>query len=69
MKRVYCDECIQFIDIVFIDDKVLTSGIKEKAKCKLGKRVMFRVPLFHGNAYYPYYEGGYVRYCDKFEKK
>lgn len=69
MKKIYCDECINFVDRVLIDQKNLLSGTKENAKCKLGKRVMFRVPLFHNNAYRPYYEGGYVRYCNEYKAK
>ena len=75
MKRVYCDECKNFIDMVMNDPNNLMSGIKENAKCKLGKRVMFRMPNYgtfeqqKSAKYFYNYDGGYVRYCDKFETK
>ena len=69
-KRVDCIDCLNFIM-----DEFEKFGNKEsykvvsRAKCKLGKRVMFRMPIFLNQfSYNPVYEGGYIRYCNEFEK-
>ena len=61
MRRVECDQCKNFIDIVLKEEGEMFSGIKIKAKCKKGKRVMFRQPVVM------YGECGYFRYCDDFK--
>jgi hypothetical protein len=64
-KRHECDKCRNFIDPVFktFEDKESWT-VKVKAKCKLGKRVMFRLPtdMFRENY-------GYFRYCNEFKTK
>lgn len=68
-KRVDCDQCVNFIDRILKDKENLISDILSKPKCKLGKRVMFRMPVFLNQfSYNPVYEGGYIRYCNEFEK-
>lgn len=67
MKRVECDKCEHFINPVYEDKINLLSKPTSKAKCKLGKRIMFRMPKFlHHFSYTPYYDGGYIRYCNDF---
>lgn len=41
-KRVECSDCINFIPAVF--PSFFSFRITQNAKCKLGKRVMFRKP-------------------------
>ena len=59
MKRVECDKCKNFIPAVIKDKNNIFAGIKTKAKCKLGKRVMFRLPTKNNSA-------GYYRYCEDY---
>lgn len=68
-KRVDCMYCEKFIEQVLEDENNIFSPIKEKAKCKLGKRIMFRQPIFNrptnmvaSNDY------GYIRYCEDYER-
>lgn len=64
MNRVDCGECDNFIPEKLYDTADMFSEVMEKAKCKLGKRVMFRKP----KEPYPYLgEWGYIRYCDDFK--
>lgn len=65
-KRVECDECKNFIK-----PKLTVNGmIKSNAKCKLGKRVMFRMPIFSRPANYNSINNyGYIRYCNEFKAK
>lgn len=67
--RVYCDECENFILPIFKEENNLISPIIENAKCKLGKKVMFRQPIFNrptnmvaSNDY------GWIRYCNEFKE-
>lgn len=62
-KRVECSWCKNFQPVIMKDHNLI-SDIFAKAKCKLGKRVMFRMPTsdYHWNT------GGYYRYCNEFEK-
>lgn len=62
-KRVECSLCKNFKPQVMEDDNLI-GAIFAKAKCKLGKRVMFRMPT--GD--YHWDTGGYYRYCNEFEK-
>lgn len=67
MKRVECDKCEHFVPAAYKNDMNLISKPKSKAKCELGKRIMFRIPKFlHHFSYVPFYDGGYIRYCDDF---
>ena len=66
-KRVECDQCINFIQATLNDEDNMLSGIKDSAKCKLGKRVMFRMPRFNNEGYFSEYDGGYIRYCNEFK--
>jgi len=63
-KRVECDNCQNFIEPEFVEigDKISWT-VKIKAKCKLNKRVMFRMPdnLHLDNM-------GYFRYCNDFKQ-
>lgn len=70
-KRVECDKCKQFIEPEISsmkDDHHIDFDISQKAKCKLGKRVMFRIPHLTDNGY-PLDFGGYFRYCNDFQVK
>jgi hypothetical protein len=62
-NRVECDNCKYFIDPILFEPDNLFSKVKVKAKCKKGKRVMFRKP--QGIMDYDY---GYIRYCELFRK-
>ena len=66
-KRVDCANCINFIEPVFSenDENLFLSKIISSAKCKLGKRVMFRIV---GSKYQPK-EVGWFRYCGEFKEK
>ena len=66
-KRVNCLDCANFIRPVFDEnwDNLFISKIIERAKCKLGKRVMFRT---NGLTDTCNYEVGYFRYCDEFKQ-
>ena len=66
-KRVDCDQCSNFIPFALKYENDLLSGIKTNAKCKLGKRVMFRKPKVTSMMTYDF--GGYYRYCNEFNKK
>lgn len=66
-KRVKCDKCQHFIDITFKDEGNLISNIDTTAKCKLGKRVIFRMPKI-SHSCYPLDNGGYIRYCNDFKE-
>jgi hypothetical protein len=66
-KRVECDKCEHFIDVTFKDEGNLISDIDTTAKCKLGKRVMYRKPDM-GFSGYPFDTGGYFRYCGDFKE-
>jgi len=66
-KRVECDKCQNFIQPDFkISFNLIKLTKEEKAKCKLGKRVMFRMPDM-GFSGYPFDSGGYFRYCNDFK--
>ena len=70
MKRVECDLCKEFIDIVLQDESNFLSKTKAKAKCKIGKRVMFRQPKFNSSTkQVPYNDFGYIRFCNDFKEK
>ena len=59
-KRVDCDQCSNFIPFALKYENDMLSGIKTNAKCKLGKRVMFRKPKVWLAEY------GHFRYCNDF---
>ena len=63
-NRVKCDNCQNFIPEILKDENELFTIALVKAKCKLGKRVMFRLPkdLFSDDF-------GYIRICNDYEKK
>ena len=65
-KRVECDQCKNFIE-----PKLTVNGmIKSNAKCELGKRVMFRMPIFsRPTNYNSMNDYGYIRYCNEFKAK
>ena len=58
--RVDCGDCVEFVPPDYDDNlfKVL-----KNAKCKLGKRVMFRLDKE------VLYFGGWFRYCEEFNDK
>lgn len=60
-NRVECDKCEHFIPAVLKDEGNLISPWIKSAKCKLGKRVMFRMPVDRLDS------GGYFRYCSDFK--
>jgi len=64
-NRVECNECLNFT-WPHLDGNGM---IKENAKCKLGKRVMFRMPILNkwGSSGLHYDDGGYYRYCNDFK--
>lgn len=62
-KRVDCGYCLNFVQPVFEEEHNIMSKEIEKAKCNLGKRVMFRKPVFYGSNYIPTNDYGYIRYC------
>ena len=66
-KRVECDQCKNFEPFV-LEDENLIGKIFSKAKCKLGKRVMFRLPNMAWSGY-PFNNGGWFRYCAEFKNK
>ena len=67
-NRVDCANCVEF---EFPDWKcsfeILSLKPSEKAKCKLGKRVMFRVNGLHPDS--SNWECGWFRYCEEFNDK
>ncbi len=65
MKKVECDKCKHFIPLIQKDENNILSGIKTNAKCKLGKRVLFRL-YEKKNPNYTY--GEYTRFCNEFNK-
>ena len=66
-KRVDCFYCQNFICPKFDDlpDNTFISKIRVSAKCKLGKRVMFRI---NGHPDRKGHEIGYFRYCSEFKE-
>ena len=64
MNRVECTDCKKFILPIMEDEENLMSSIIVKAKCELGKRVLFQSP----KTKHYYDTGGYFRYCDDFEQ-
>ena len=60
-NRVDCANCTNF-EFPQYDENLFLGKVKN-AKCKLGKRVMFRKPenFYDG--------GGWLRYCDEFNDK
>ena len=60
-KRVECNQCKNFIQPEWKDDGDMFPQIIKNAKCKIGKRVMFRMPKDNFDS------GGYYRYCDDFK--
>ena len=70
-QRVECNMCERFIGAKFVDDKdYVFSEMIEPAKCKLGKRVMFRMPKLNkwGASGLHYDDGGYIRYCNEYKE-
>jgi len=67
-KRHECDKCANFIDPEFKDPHNLISPVKVKAKCKLGNRVMFRMPIPY-DTHIDLEKMGYFRYCNEFKTK
>ena len=63
-KRVDCTYCLHFVADIHEDKNDWFSKIKEKAKCKLCKRVMFR---FSRNGMIDFTKVGYIRYCEHYE--
>ena len=62
--RVDCAKCIEFEFPEYGEKSLIPIS---KAKCKLGKKVMFRVSGLH-----PFsvdWESGWFRYCDEFNDK
>lgn len=64
VKRVDCINCIEFIPPDF---KANLFKMTSPAKCKLGKRVAFRVNGLHPES--SSWESGWLRYCDEFNDK
>ena len=68
-KRVDCGYCSNFVQPVFEDEHNIMSNIKEKAKCKLGKRVMFRQPKFaRETSMLAINDYGWIRFCDEYKE-
>jgi len=68
-QRVHCEDCENFIHIIQEDENNMFSKVVQKAKCKLGKRVMFRNPTFQrSSCYVPDNDYGYIRYCNDFKQ-
>ena len=63
-KRVDCTYCLHFVADIHEYKNDLFSKVIEKAKCKLGKRVMFR---FSRNGMIDFRNVGYIRYCEHYE--
>ena len=62
-NRVDCVYCDNFISPKWKNPENLMSITTNNAKCKLGKRVMFRQPK-------DFYDGGgWIRYCNEFNDK
>lgn len=64
-NRVDCVNCVEFIPAVLKNEFMIMSGIKTNAKCKLGKRIAFRMPSKISSEY----GGGWFRYCEEFNDK
>lgn len=67
-KRVECDKCQNFIEPILENQSNMFGRVIIFAKCKLGKRVMYRKPDM-GFSGYPFDTGGYFRYCNDFKPK
>ncbi len=65
-KRVDCFDCANFVFVEPID--YLDGREKAKYSCKLGKRVMFRMPK-RAESMMTQDAGGFFRYCNEFQKK
>ena len=64
MDRVECSNCKKFILPIMEDEENIMSSQIVKAKCKIGKRVLFQSPKTTN-----YWDtGGYFRYCKDFEQ-
>ena len=63
-KRVDCNYCLHFVADIHEDENNLFSKVKEKAKCNIGKRIMFR---FSRNGIIDFRNIGYIRYCEHYE--
>ena len=61
-QREDCFWCKNFKLVIMKDDNLI-GEIYSKAKCKLGKRIMFRKPT----SGYSWDTGGYYRYCNEFK--
>lgn len=61
-QRVNCRDCENFIHPVL---KEWNIGIKENARCKLGKRVIFKMPK-NSTQFNQLGGFGYFRYCEEF---
>lgn len=62
-ERVECTNCTNFVKGILEDETNMLSKFKVKPKCKLGERLIFRMPktLFDD-------DWGYIRKCNKFNK-
>ena len=63
-NRVDCANCTEF---KFPEYGIKSIEIVTKAKCKLGKRVAFRVNGLHPDS--SDWECGWFRYCEEFNDK
>ena len=66
MKRRECDNCQNFEPLIMKDDNLI-GDIFSKAKCKIGKRVMFRQPIITAH-FVAWEKSGYIRYCNEFKQ-
>lgn len=64
-QRVNCADCENFITSKLEDENDIFSKTIEKAKCKLGNRVMFRNPS--PLSYWYFQDFGYIRHCNDFK--
>ena len=65
-NRVHCDECQNFTQPDFkVSFNIINLMKIEKAGCKEGKKVMFRMP--DSENFYTEDLWGWIRYCDKFK--
>lgn len=62
---VDCSDCQHFINPIYKEEDNFFSKIKINAKCKLGKRVVFKM-YNKNNEHYAY--GMYARYCKEFKQ-
>jgi len=69
VKRHDCIECTHFIAPVFKEPgNLLCIDEIRTAKCALGKRVMFRKPIYvRETSWNTFNDSGYIRYCNDFE--